>query len=375
MTMQESPRGDALPPLLDLHVRLVAKCNLNCKHCYASDWFVRSDVLDVELVKRAIDEAIPLGLEKVTFTGGEPTLHPQLEAMLLHCVERGLPAKVETNGLLLSRPGSRIRELLIEHRDLLKVYISYDLAEQRELTDDEHRQLREVVLDLHRNGVRVKVQSALTQINIHRLDELLELAREHGVPQRFFFDPTVLGNATGLEPFDLDTVLETYRYLESLDLDLDCELPPLLTGRVAHTCGWGLNRCELMANGDVTTCGPVTFTKTGFIAGSLKDRPLREIWAQSDFFTGMREIQQSDFEGVCGQCRYWEDCRGSCRAYAWSKGDDWFSPYPLCQLYAERHPDQARPHLYDLDRSLHSGRPTTRLPRVEAIASIDGSQA
>jgi radical SAM protein with 4Fe4S-binding SPASM domain len=291
--------------------------------------------------------------------------------MLRHCVERRIPAKVETNGLLLRR-GPRLRQLIIEHKDLLKLYISYDLAEQRGMTDEEHRELRQVILDLHHSGVRVKVQSAITHINLHRLDELLELAREHGVPQRFFFDPTMLGNAAELNPFDLDTVLETYRYLKSLDLDLDCELPPLLTGVTSHTCGWGLNRCELMANGDVTTCGPVTFTKTGFIAGSLNEKTLREIWADSDFFIGMREIRQSDFQGVCGQCRYWESCRGSCRAYAWSKGDDWFSPYPLCQVYAERYPEEARPHLYDLDLSLLGGeRATERLPRVEAIARIN----
>jgi hypothetical protein len=86
----------------------------------------------------------------------------------------------------------------------------------------------------------------------------------------------------------------------------------------------------------------------------------------------MREIRQSDFEGVCGQCRYWEQCRGSCRAYAWSKGDDWFSPYPLCQTYAERFPERARPHLYDLEAVAGGGTPLPeRLPRVEAIARID----
>lgn len=370
--MPGASRRDALPPLQDLHIRLVSKCNLNCRHCYASAWFVRSDVLDLDLVRRAIDEAIPLGLERVTFTGGEPTLHPELEAMLRHCVYRGVPAKVETNGVMLCRRGHWLRDLLLQHQDLLKLYVSYDLAEQRGLNDEEHRELRAIILDLHRQGVRVKVQSALTEVNIHRMDELLELAREHGVPQRFFFDPTVLGNATELRPFDLETVLATYRYLDSLDLDLDCELPPLLTGKVAHTCGWGLNRCELMANGDITTCGPVTFTKTGFIAGSLKETSLHDIWADSDFFGGMREIRQSDFQGVCGQCRYWEQCRGSCRAYAWSKGEDWFSPYPLCQVYAQRHPEEARPHLYDLESAVAAGeRATERRARVEAIAAID----
>jgi radical SAM protein with 4Fe4S-binding SPASM domain len=351
----ESTRRQQLPDLSDLHIRLVSKCNLNCKHCYASDWFVRSDVLDAKLVCRAIDEAIPLGLARVTFTGGEPTLHRDLATMLLHCVDVGVSAKLETNGLLLRKKNDDIVTVLTQNKDLLRLYISYDLAAQRGLSASEHEHLRQVIIDLHQAGVRVKVQTSLTEVNIHDLDLLLELARDYGIPQRFFFDPTLLGNGTELTPFDLDTVLETFRYLDSLGLDLDCELPPLITGRQGKTCGWGLHRCELMPNGDVTTCGPITFSKTNFIAGNLKEQALSEIWTNSAYFIGMREVQQADFRGVCGQCQYWESCRGSCRAYAWSKGEDWFSPYPLCQVFAERYPEQASPHLRPKD-ALTDGR-------------------
>jgi radical SAM protein with 4Fe4S-binding SPASM domain len=334
-----------VPPLKDLHVRLVSKCNLNCKHCYASDWFVRSDQLDTALVCRAIDEAIELGCEKVTFSGGEPTLHRDVATLLQYCVDRRIKAKLETNALLLRQHGGKLMKLIIENKDLLYLYVSYDLAEQRGIAEREHDHVRNVVLELHENGVDVRLQTTLTEINVADLEKLIELPRDYGVRQRIFLGHSTSGNGAALTPFELDFVLDLYNYLSSLNLRLDLELPPLISGRFQGGCGWGVYRCEVMANGDVTTCGPITFTQTHFVAGNLRDTPLADIWNGSEYFAQMRAITQDDFAGVCGKCTFWEQCRGSCRAVSWTRGENWFSPYPLCQRYAERFPERVREHL------------------------------
>jgi radical SAM protein with 4Fe4S-binding SPASM domain len=97
-----------------------------------------------------------------------------------------------------------------------------------------------------------------------------------------------------------------------------------------------------MPNGDVTACGPITFTHAGFVAGNVRRERLRTLWCDSAYFTALRDLGRRDFPGVCGRCAFWETCRGSCRAYAWSRGGSWVAPYPLCQVFAERYPDQAR---------------------------------
>jgi radical SAM protein with 4Fe4S-binding SPASM domain len=323
------------------------------------------------MVCRAIDEAIPLGLHKVTFTGGEPTLHRGLAGMLRYCVEKGVKAKLETNGILLRRNDDEIVRFIIDHRDLINLYISYDLAPQRGITNEEHQRIRDLAIHLHRYGVDVRVQSSITGINIDYLDELMELSRDYGIPQRIFFDHSVLGNGVALESFDLETVLRVHSYLNSLGLNLEFELPPLITGQITETCGWGLRRCEIMPNGDVTTCAPITFTHTRFTAGNLHEQSLSEIWRNSEYFEGMREVTQRDFQGVCGKCVYWENCRGSCRAYAWSHAENWFSPYPLCQAYASKYPERVRDRLYDTDISVfQSESQVERLPRVKTLATI-----
>jgi radical SAM protein with 4Fe4S-binding SPASM domain len=209
-----------------------------------------------------------------------------------------------------------------------------------------------VILELHRDGVDVHVQSAITEINRHRMHELLEPAREHGIPQRIFVTHSALGNGQAMTAFALDEVLAIYDELKALGLPLTVELPPLITGGASRSCGWGLRRCEIMANGDVTTCGPIVFTQTAFIAGNLRDQPLRELWQRSEYFSSLRAVEQSHFAGVCGKCKHFETCRGSCRAFAWSHLDDWFSPYPLCQAFAERYPERVREQLLDDDIAL-----------------------
>lgn len=340
-----------IPPLTDLHVRLVAKCNLNCKHCYASDWFVRADQLDVDLVCKAIDQAYELGLKKVTLTGGEPTLHRGVAAILQHCVDKRLKTKLETNGLLLRQNDNRLVRFIIDHRDLVYLYVSYDLAEQRGIKVSDHEFIRALVIELHEHGVDVRLQTTLTAINIEFLEELLELPRKYGVHQRIFLGHSTSGNGSVLSPFDLERVLGLYTYLRDQHLNLALELPPLISGQVQTGCGWGVHRCEIMPNGDVTTCGPITFTHTGFIAGNVRERALRDIWTDSRYFQEMREITQADFDGVCGRCTYWEECRGSCRSVSWTRGADWFSAYPLCQLYAERYPDKVAGLLHPIERA------------------------
>jgi radical SAM protein with 4Fe4S-binding SPASM domain len=342
-----------IPPLEDLHVRLVSQCNLNCRHCYASDWFTRRDQLDVALVERAIDEAMALGLQKVTFTGGEPTLHRAVCDLLAYCVARRLRVKLETNGLLLRQHDGRLMRLLVDHKDLAYLYVSYDLAAQRGITEAEHDAIRDVVLELHAHGVDVRLQTTLTEVNVEHLEELIGLARTHGVRQRIFLGHSTSGNGAALTPFDFDRVLSLFRYLRSLGLPLDLELPPLISGQVQQGCGWGAYRCEIMPNGDVTTCGPITFTHTGFVAGSLRDRSLREIWCDSPYFLEMRRISQRDFDGVCGRCTYWDACRGSCRSVSWTRGEHWFSSYPLCEMYAERHPEEVESLLRPVEEPNH----------------------
>lgn len=77
-------------------------CNLACTHCFVSCSPTNHthELMSLAEVRRYLDEAVRLGVREYYFTGGEPFLNPEMEAILAATLAVG-PATVLTNGLLL----------------------------------------------------------------------------------------------------------------------------------------------------------------------------------------------------------------------------------------------------------------------------------
>src|SRR5215471_8281675 len=77
-------------------------CNLACTHCFISCSPTNHThaMMRLDEVRRYLDEAVELGVKEYYFTGGEPFLNPDMEAILAATLRVG-PATVLTNGLLL----------------------------------------------------------------------------------------------------------------------------------------------------------------------------------------------------------------------------------------------------------------------------------
>ncbi len=75
------------------------RCNLTCRHCFisCSPHNHAFGFLDLETVRRALDDSVQLGVKEYYFTGGEPFLNPEMTATLELTLRYG-PATVLTNG-------------------------------------------------------------------------------------------------------------------------------------------------------------------------------------------------------------------------------------------------------------------------------------
>ena len=80
-------------------------CNLACTHCFVSSSPTNHthEEMTLEEIRPYLQEGAALGVKEYYFTGGEPFLNPEMEAILEATLEHG-PATVLTNGLLLD-PG------------------------------------------------------------------------------------------------------------------------------------------------------------------------------------------------------------------------------------------------------------------------------
>lgn len=82
------------------HIIPMRRCNLACTYCNEFDDFSAPVPLD-EMLRR-IDKLGELGTSIVTISGGEPTLHPELDDIIRRIRERGMIAGLITNGYFLT---------------------------------------------------------------------------------------------------------------------------------------------------------------------------------------------------------------------------------------------------------------------------------
>jgi len=97
----------------------IRRCNLDCSYC--NEYDKTSAPVPLESMLRRIDRLADLGTTIITLSGGEPTLHPDLDAIICRIRARGAIATLITNGLLLTP--DRIRALNRAGLDYLQISI------------------------------------------------------------------------------------------------------------------------------------------------------------------------------------------------------------------------------------------------------------
>ena len=103
-------------------------CNLACSHCFisCSPTNHTHEHMPLAQVEEYLNEAVELGVKEYYFTGGEPFLNPEMEAILEATLRFG-PATVLTNGLLLSEERcQRLAAMAAESEYSLDLRISLD---------------------------------------------------------------------------------------------------------------------------------------------------------------------------------------------------------------------------------------------------------
>ena len=154
--MREFARGlvHTSHPLL-VQIIPIRRCNIDCGYCNEYDKV--SEPVPTPVLKARIDKLKELGTSVVAFSGGEPMLHPDLDALIRHIRSRGMMAGLITNGYFLVP--KRIHELNDAGLDFLQ--ISIDNVEPDEvskkslrLLDGKLRHLKEhATFDININSV------------------------------------------------------------------------------------------------------------------------------------------------------------------------------------------------------------------------------
>jgi len=114
------------------HIIPIRRCNLACSYCNEYDK-VSSPVPTSEMLRR-IDLLDALGTEIITFSGGEPLLHPDLDDLIRHIRSHGRIATLITNGYLLTPDRiQRLNRAGLEHLQISIDNVSPDDVSKKSL--------------------------------------------------------------------------------------------------------------------------------------------------------------------------------------------------------------------------------------------------
>jgi MoaA/NifB/PqqE/SkfB family radical SAM enzyme len=190
-------RAEDLGAPLYVAWQVTNECNLACLHCIEESGPGKAfrDELSGRQIHAVIDQLVELDVPYVSFSGGEPMLHPLFFEMVEHFCAGDGQLKIETNGHYLTPANcERLRRLGVK-----AVQVSLDGASRatfnRMRVRGEFDTAVEGTRNLQRAGVPIEVNFSPTGFNVHEIGAAVDLACELGAYSFYSGRTMYTGNA------------------------------------------------------------------------------------------------------------------------------------------------------------------------------------
>ncbi len=85
--------------LKEITIEITQKCPNYCIHCSSLSSLNCSTMLQLEVIKKAIDDAIDLGVSVISLSGGEPFMHPDIVEIIKYIHNHRISCYVYTSGI------------------------------------------------------------------------------------------------------------------------------------------------------------------------------------------------------------------------------------------------------------------------------------
>ncbi|MGC8949071.1 MAG: radical SAM protein [Thermoprotei archaeon] len=339
-------------------------CNMNCLHCYESAGIKGNDELTSEQIHQGIDILADAGVTILAFSGGEPTIHPNIVEFISHAHNRGMYVAIATNGYVLANKYV-IRKL--KSAGLGYVQISLDGLNPN--THDSFRRVKgawehavRAIKNSVEEGLFVEVATTVTKYNINEIPEMIKFVRN--LKANWFmlynFVPTGRGkeiiesDLSPRERFDLlklaysetgdgglqvlstapqyaavaqmfnkngKNIIPTHFYNPEYNDPKIRQLAEFIGG-----CGAGRFYISIEPNGDIYPCVFFPHVDEVKIGNLLKD-DFEKLWREHELLWKLRN--KDILEGFCGKCAFRYTC-GGCRARAYNYFGNVLAPDPGC---------------------------------------------
>lgn len=161
---------------VDVQATLLNACNLRCVYCRCPE--VKTPVMTTEQWRATITGLASLGMVRIKFQGGEPTMRPDFNEIAAAAKANGVTTATITNGMLV--PG---RPALLDHLD--EVIVSLDSSgpevHERQRGAGTWAPAVQTIELARARGLRVYVNMVLTTQSLGDLEAMLDFCEQRGV--------------------------------------------------------------------------------------------------------------------------------------------------------------------------------------------------
>ena len=265
--------------MFSLFFELTYRCNLKCVHCY-NPKDQSAIELDYELCKKAIDDAYDQGCFRITFSGGESTLHTRFLELVKYARNKRISVEIFTNGQVLACDDKLYNNILAlyPYRICVSLYSTDKIMHERVTAikgsfDNTDRLIRR----LRKANVNVQIKNFLLNFNCMDCIKVKNLAKEIGATSvaDISLIPTIEGDKKTMR-FALDekTLFELYVDSNS-PLYIGEKFKPLEREKIKgeSPCLGGFSGLCINPDGNVVICVSMPLS-----VGNLHYTSLKEIW-------------------------------------------------------------------------------------------------
>jgi len=310
-----APSSDeTVPAPFFAHLYVENRCHLRCKHCYEDDSthpFKGTHLTPAQWAP-IFDGLKDLGVMVLTFSGGEPFLRKDFDALLQMAADKRFSTRIYTAGTHIDDAwADRLQALQVG--DVQVSLYSVDAAVHDGFTQHPGSWQKTIdgVRRLVARGVPTLLKVTVTTFNIDELDALCDLADDLGVKISFATQvfAKVSGDTSPLQ-FQVPSDELAAKFFanprvsevrDMFDKEDVCQGEAGFDGE-RRPCGAGEHIITIGADGDVYPCA--IFSSS---AGNAVRDDVREIWRDAQLLKQVRAFRMKDF-AECPTCENSKTC-------------------------------------------------------------------
>ena len=320
---------------------LTHRCPLQCPYC--------SNPLDLERSAsemttgewcRAIRQASELGCMQIHFSGGEPTVRPDLEILVAEAAGAGLYTNLITSGVLCDHARlERLAAAGLEHVQLSFQGAAAGIGDRIAGYSGGHEKKLSFARNVRDVGLPLTANFVVHRQNLYQLGDMIEMAVGIGAERAEIANVQYYGwaleNRSALMPSrtQMDVMIEKIaaaREHHKGVIAIDFVVPDYYARRPkACMGGWGRRFLNISPSGKVLPCHAAE-SITSLRFDNVRERPLADIWQHSPAFQAFRGTDW--MPEPCRSCDRKEIDWGGCRCQAFAITRDPAQADPACAL-------------------------------------------